>query len=354
VSLSAPFPWFGGKSRAAEQVWAALGDVDSYVEPFGGSIALLLARPDEHRAKVETVNDADGLLVNWWRAVRADPGAVARWVDWPVTETDLIARHLWLIERRGTITARLEADPEWYDTQAAGWWVWGACAWIGSGWCSGKGPWRLVDGQVTRGDGGRGVNRKLPLLGNAGVGVNRKLPHLTTGGQGVNRQLPHLANAGRGVNRLPHLGDAGRGVQLSLLDGRGPVRDWFVELATRLRRVRVACGDWRRVTTSSVVEGHGTAGVVLDPPYPEGWDPDRAYAGQDQTAAEICRDVFAAAAELADRGVRVVVCGYDGTWTPPDGWTARRWLARKGYAKTQDQTRREVLWCSPACLPEPG
>ena len=320
MSLQAPFPWFGGKSRAAEQVWAALGDVDSYVEPFGGSIALLLARPDEHRAKVETVNDSDGLLVNWWRAVRADPGAVARWVDWPVTETDLIARHLWLIERRGTITARLEADPEWYDTQAAGWWVWGACAWIGSGWCSGKGPWRLVDGQVTRGTAGQGVNRKLPHLGNAG--------------RGVNRQLPHLGDAGQGVNRRTE-----------------PVRDWFFALAARLRRVRVTCGDWRRVTTSSVVERHGTAGVVLDPPYPEGWDPDRAYAGQDQTAAEICRDVFTSSVELADRGVRVVVCGYDGTWTPPEGWSSRRWHARKGYAKTQGQTRREVLWCSPACRP---
>lgn len=34
--LVAPFPWFGGKSRAADVVWQALGNVDNYVEPFAG------------------------------------------------------------------------------------------------------------------------------------------------------------------------------------------------------------------------------------------------------------------------------------------------------------------------------
>jgi len=56
-TLRAPFPWFGGKSRAAARVWAALGDVPNYVEPFAGSLAVLLARP--HEPRVETVNDLD-------------------------------------------------------------------------------------------------------------------------------------------------------------------------------------------------------------------------------------------------------------------------------------------------------
>ena len=30
----APFPWFGGKSRAAELIWGRLGPVANYVEPF--------------------------------------------------------------------------------------------------------------------------------------------------------------------------------------------------------------------------------------------------------------------------------------------------------------------------------
>jgi len=61
--------------------------------------------------------------------------------------------------------------------------------------------------------------------------------------------------------------------------------------------------------------------------------------------------VFAAALDLDARGARVVVCGYLGVWTPPEGWTTRPWTARKGYAKG-DRHRDEVLWCSPRCVPE--
>lgn len=36
-TLAAPFPYFGGKSNAAESVWAAFGEVDNYVEAFANS-----------------------------------------------------------------------------------------------------------------------------------------------------------------------------------------------------------------------------------------------------------------------------------------------------------------------------
>ena len=45
-TLAAPFPYFGGKSLACETVWAALGDPENYVEPFAGSAAMLLGRPN--------------------------------------------------------------------------------------------------------------------------------------------------------------------------------------------------------------------------------------------------------------------------------------------------------------------
>ena len=35
--MKAPFVWFGGKRRVAPEVWAALGDVPNYIEPFAGS-----------------------------------------------------------------------------------------------------------------------------------------------------------------------------------------------------------------------------------------------------------------------------------------------------------------------------
>lgn len=44
--LQAPFPYFGGKSRIADVIWQRLGDVANYVEPFAGSLAVLLQRED--------------------------------------------------------------------------------------------------------------------------------------------------------------------------------------------------------------------------------------------------------------------------------------------------------------------
>ena len=161
-SLVAPFPWFGGKRAVAAEVWTRLGDCTNYVEPFFGSGAVLLARP--HDPQTETVNDADHFLVNLWRAIQADPDGVAHHADWPVNEADLQSRHYWLVTEGAARIKRCEGDPAHHDVQVAGWWLWGACAWIGSGWCSGEGPWAW-DGaawQLPHLSAGRGVNRKLP------------------------------------------------------------------------------------------------------------------------------------------------------------------------------------------------
>lgn len=72
--MKAPFPWFGGKSRAAHLVWDRFGNVPNYVEPFAGSLAVLLARP--HEPAIETVNDLDCFIANFWRAAKSDPEAV--------------------------------------------------------------------------------------------------------------------------------------------------------------------------------------------------------------------------------------------------------------------------------------
>src|SRR5574340_567109 len=176
-TLAAPFPYFGGKALACETVWHALGDPENYVEAFAGSAAMLLGRPSA--GKVETLNDADGFVANFWRAVSLDAEAVADAADWPCNEADLFARHSWLVRQLPGLLERLHADPAYYDAKIAGWWCWGASNWIGSGWCSGKGPWIH--------DGGKRVD-------------SRQLPHLSAG-RGINRKLPHLS-AGRGINRL--------------------------------------------------------------------------------------------------------------------------------------------------------
>ena len=321
-TLAAPFPYFGGKALACEAVWSALGDPENYVEPFAGSAAMLLGRPNI--GKVETLNDADGFVANFWRAVSKDADEVARHTDWPTNEVDLFARNSWLVRQLPILLDQLHADPEFYDPRIAGWWCWGACNWIGSGWCSGTGPWvhdgeRLVD--------------------------SRQLPHLSAG-QGVNRKLPHLGDAGQGVNRkLPHLGDAGRG---------GFIREWFAALQARMRDVRVAAGDWSRVVTESVTTRHGLTGVFLDPPYTKG-AMDYAAGGVGGELASAVRDWCASNGH--DKRLRIVLCGHAGEHDAllSQGWHTRRWTARKGYAATKEAVENsasETLWCSPNCVPE--
>lgn len=127
--MRAPFPWFGGKSKVAAEVWARFGEPRNYVEPFFGSGAVLL-----HRSKPcnwETVNDKDGMVCNFWRAIQQCPDRVAWHARWPVVESDMHARQRWLIENRPSLTAQLEADPDWCDARIAGWWCWGQQIWIG-------------------------------------------------------------------------------------------------------------------------------------------------------------------------------------------------------------------------------
>lgn len=99
--LKAPFPWFGGKSRVAPLVWDHFGDVANYVEPFFGSGAVLLGRPTE--AGIETINDLDCMVANFWRALQHDPESVAFHADWPVNEADQHARHLGWFRKRNFV-----------------------------------------------------------------------------------------------------------------------------------------------------------------------------------------------------------------------------------------------------------
>lgn len=123
--LRAPFPYPGGKGQneVVEEVWAALGNVPTYIEPFCGSLAMLLSRPGG-AGKYEVAGDANGLLCNVWRAIRTLPEAVAEYCDGPACELDLAARRGRLLELSGELADRLAADPSYCCPQAAGWWVW--------------------------------------------------------------------------------------------------------------------------------------------------------------------------------------------------------------------------------------
>lgn len=309
MGLKSPYTYFGGKSKIAPIVWNALGNVKNYVEPFFGSGACLLSAPWPAN-RIETVNDKDGFISNFWRALQSEPEAVAEYADWPVNENDLTARHYWLIQQKESMQTKLEGDPHYYDIKAAGWWVWGISAWIGGGWCAGYGPWRVINGEMVNGNGNKGM--------------------------GINRQRPHLGDKGMGINR-----------KLALYD-------YMTALADRMRKVRVCCGDWSRVCGSSVTYKHGLTGVFLDPPYSVA-NRSNCYTVDDYFISHSVRDW---AIENGDNQLmRIVLCGYEDEHKMPDNWIIVKWSANGGFDKlrktgTNQNKHMERLWLSPHCLTE--
>lgn len=349
MTLRAPFPWFGGKRRVADAVWRAFGaDINNYVEPFAGSLAVLLGRPGG-AGKIETVNDADRYLANFWRAVTAEPDEVARLADWPINEADLHARHKWLVDQ-AAFRERMHTDPDYYDVKIAAFWVWGICQWIGSGWCA------------------EPNNHKHPKLDGIGKGVHanqgHQLPKLTVsdGCSGIGgvlaptlesrpwRQRPDLSSGPHGVH-MPSLGNdrAIHGVSAP------PATVWFRALQDRLRRVRVACGDWTRVLGPSVlgkgknVGGRIPCGVLLDPPYSHDHRVPDLYVEDDASISTRVREW--ALEHGDDPDLRIALCGYAGEHEMPGSWTVMAWKAARGYASKENYNRGlERIWFSPHCL----
>lgn len=70
-----PFPYYGGKMTIADRIVAVLPEHGHYVEPFAGSLAVLLAKPP---ARMETVNDLDDLIVTFWQVLRDRPDELAQ------------------------------------------------------------------------------------------------------------------------------------------------------------------------------------------------------------------------------------------------------------------------------------
>ena len=325
--MKSPFPYFGGKSKIATAIWQRFGNVPNYVEPFAGSLAVLLNRP--HEPKTETVNDIDCYIANFWRALRCDPEGLAEWADWPVNEADLHSRHLWLLQR-SEFRQLMKTDPDYFDVKIAGWWVWGICQWIGSGWCAEK----YYD------ENSEAAWKARPHLGNTGMGIHRP-----------SQQLPHLGDAGMGIFRpkqqRPEL-FAGKGI----LRKDSDLLSYFHALAARLRRVRVCCGDWSRVLGDSVTHKHGLTAIFLDPPYSHDVRDDSLY-GQDH---DVAPDVRQWAVANGDNPLlRIALCGYDNEHTVPDNWTLYRWKAAGGYGSQgegagRENANRECVWFSPHCI----
>ena len=68
----------GAKWGMAQEIVQIMPPHRSYLEPFAGSLAVLFHKP---RSAIETVNDIDGDIVNFFRVLRAEPERLAREID---------------------------------------------------------------------------------------------------------------------------------------------------------------------------------------------------------------------------------------------------------------------------------
>ena len=326
AELKAPFPYFGGKRTVAHIVWAALGQPKHYIEPFCGSAAVLLLRPDhDQTTHMETVNDADCNIANVWRSLQFSPDETARWCDWPVNHVDLAARKAEIIRNKDRLEQNLIAEPKWHDPIIAGYWIWAASCWIGSG--------------LTR-------PNARPHISDGGKGVHAigKRPHISTGGKGVHAigQIPNIGTGGNGVTEPYNVN----------------IYTWFRCLSERLRYVRVVCGDWKRVCGGNWQDNCGPCGIFFDPPYAH--DVGRDEGIYDKESANVSREVAEWAIERGKLDTyRIVIAGYADEHPSliDAGWRVLPWKARAGYAnigKGQSRSKanrhREALFFSQHCI----
>ena len=309
TGLNPPFPWFGGKRRYAKLVWERFGDPVCYAEPFAGGLAVLLGRPPTRHNRIrEIVVDLDGFICNFWRSVRDDPDQVAHYANWPVIHQDLTARHKWLVDWHAGNSAKLFEDPDYCDPKVAGWWVWGQCNWIGSGWGSEPGSPRMPHFSTNIGEKGVLKHRigQMPYLGN------------TTGGQGV---LKHrVVDKGK----MPRLSkDVPSG---SILRDRlkGGIQGAIQLLSDRLRDVSVLGGSWRQATGNSVllnIDGsRRSAAVFLDPPYLTERRTGVYKEDVEEQANQVAQESYEWAIEHQN-DYRIAYCCQTDDFPVPEGWT---------------------------------
>lgn len=303
--LSAPFPYYGGKSRVAPLIWQALGDPALYIEPFIGSAAALLGRPlaaDFPGNRLEIINDADAFVANLWRSIKHDPAAVARRCDHPLSELDMLARHRRLCDpkRKRRLVDRMGLDNEHFDAVTGGDWLYCKGGWIGGGICEGEwfGP------NDPRNRGTCISNTKIPQLSPNGIFARSRRQHVQ-----------------------------------QIIDA----------LAARLRHVSITFGDWSRIFFPSLIKRNG-CGIFLDPPYDHSTGRDktiyRIEMADTSDVAAFCRH------HGRKRNMRIVLAGLDGEYDLP-GWRIIPWSA--GHCFQRDESggnrHRERLWLSPHCLP---
>lgn len=270
------FPYFGAKSKAAPVVWELLGDLELYVEPFAGSLAVLLSRPTTPRTEIAV--DLDGLLVNFWRTIQHDWRAMEPYLSLAVSEVDVRAKHAALSNARSSLTEKL-MDPHYFDPELAAWWWEGISSWLGSGY-----GWRM----------------------------SRQRPH-------IDRSLKGAWAKGMTDEKLQRVAD--RLGNVIILSG-----DWQ--------------DAWKRSVTRAIIDRFDKGvGVFLDPPYmgdrAKGLYAEDLHLNEEVSAWCLAqpRHVKVVLAGYADEYPALKEAGWEAIeWKAPNGYAGKSNSRRQGEA----------------------
>jgi DNA adenine methylase len=100
MALRTPLTYYGGKQALAQQIIPLMPSHRVYLEPFAGGAAMLFAKS---RCERETLNDLDGQIMRFWRALRDRPDELAAAVATPYGRAE------WRASRDGEVDDNVEA-----------------------------------------------------------------------------------------------------------------------------------------------------------------------------------------------------------------------------------------------------
>jgi site-specific DNA-adenine methylase len=289
------FPYIGGKYSVAPEINRRFGNIDTRIDAFTGSSSWILASPP---VRYEIVNDLDGYVVNYLRAVKYAPDKVARHLDFPRAELELIAYHHYTRDRLPELVARLGGEPDYYEPILAARWAYVMAHSLMYEYKR-AGGWSVRDGRLVY---ERGTGRI------------------------------------RGSMTSRHL-------LLTRLLKERRVFEYITSLSERLRCVQVWWNDFEVVVEKADRSEFGVVGVLLDPPYPRHL---RDY-DYDTDGADVWHRAARWAVSNGDNPrLRIAVCGYNDAESDalfPSGWARFVWR-RSGIGQNKD---RECIWFSPHC-----
>lgn len=307
------FPYYGNKKKITSTIWEKIGPHQTVIEPFAGSMAFTLANP--YPTKEEIANDANGLIINIFRAIKLDVDTVLDYLDNEMCLHELtINGDMLRVMNVVDHLERLMVDETYCDPILAAKtivlynMVLGARIGIKN-----TGPWRLD---------------KDKLIYNRGQGIAMSKMQMDKSG--------------------------------ILLGNKEQKRDVLYSLANRLKDVILMCGDWKRLIPKYIITDNNDRVLFLDPPYCVDSKDEKMEHELYTNIGHVHNEVLELLGRIEKDGnshMTVVLCGYEGEYDlDPNIWKQMSWKKSIGResvcianGKERKQSFNETVWIKHKC-----